>query len=136
MAAVKRTPLHRRTPLKAHKRNGWNSTLRPQSEKKRMEQRETNPVRRAYVASARKCEWFDCDEPARDCHEIAAGSHRHRSLRDPRCLLALCRSCHEKAQGAPFALQYAAKVLVSEGSEAAADGIRDGINEALGRCEL
>ena len=113
------TPLRRNTGLTRNKR------LRHTSEKRVMQKRETDPHRRAYVTHAPCCEHCR-SRPATDCHEIAAGSSRHRSVYLANTWLALCRPCHRAVQGMTFHEQFAIK----------RDAVAWDINAALGRCEV
>jgi hypothetical protein len=107
---MKRTPLSRKKPL------------RRVSERKRMEKAATDGPRRFYVEHARTCQCCQLANPT-DCHEIAAGSSRHRSVYLPNTWLALCRECHELVQGMNLNEQVALKQAA----------IRRDINWALGR---
>lgn len=119
---MKRTQLRRNQPIGRGQRRGWNSTLRPVSDRKRQEKRETDPLRRGLAELTERCE--ACGKRAElDCHEIPAGSHRHRAIRLPRTWLFLCRSCHDEWQGKPIAEQFALAV----------EAMRGQINEAFGR---
>lgn len=52
-----------------------------------------------------------CGGAATDCHEILAGSHRHKAFVEPACWLAVCRLCHDQIQGSPVPRQLAYKLL-------------------------
>lgn len=120
---MKRSPLTRRTPLARGKSELKRTRLKPMSDAKKREKAATDPIRDAYrEAAGGVCE--RCGKRRKlDVHEIAAGSHRHRAVYDPNCLLAVCRACHEEIQGAPFRVQLAIKCRAC--SEA--------INRATGR---
>lgn len=118
---MKRSELKRTTPLK--RKRG----LKPKSSKTRKTERQSNPIRAAYVETAAgKCE--RCKQIRRlSCHEIGAGSSRQRSIRrGPLCWLAVCSECHDYLQGASHAENVAVKCRAVVGA----------FNEVLGRIEL
>lgn len=106
----RRKPLQRRTPL------------RPVS-KKRQQQRDALAPYRVWLSGCHE----RCDvcltAPATDIHEIAAGSHRDRSLQRPRTWLYVCRACHDEIQGKPYGEQLL--VLIA--------AIRRDLNWCVGR---
>lgn len=117
---------------KAHKDNPY-STMAPRtkginkmSAKKRQEKSATDKHRAFYVANAACCEHCERKYQELDCHEIAAGSSRHRSVYLMNCLLALCRACHIAVQQMPIKAQYSIKC----------EAVARDINRALGRNEI
>lgn len=122
---MKRTPLNRKTPLRRGTSQLKRTRLKPVSDKRRKVKREVDPHRRHYVDETPLCERCYAVKPT-DCHEIAAGAHRHRAERRANCWLALCRPCHDVVQGRPFAEQFELKV----------EAVRRAINWCLGRNEL
>ena len=53
-----------------------------------------------------------CGSRPHDCHEILAGSSRHKSYHERACWLRVCRTpCHGIVQGADIAWQLALKLL-------------------------
>lgn len=96
--------------------------IKPVSDRKRQEKRETDPLRRGLAELTGRCE--ACGKLTElDCHEIPAGAHRHRAIRLFRTWLFLCRPCHDYWQGRPIAEQF----------ELAVEAMRNQINEAVGR---
>ena len=85
----------------------------------------TSSHREAYVREAGLCERCQCRE-ATDCHEIPAGSSRHRAIKLANTWLALCRECHDLVQGIDFIEQFNLKC----------EAVRRDINRCLGRNEL
>lgn len=118
---MKRSPMPRRKkPLQR------NTPINPMSKKRAKTKRQTDPLRAAYVQAANSiCE--SCGEQRKlECHEITAGSSRHRAVHQPNTWLALCRGCHKALQGTPFRQQLVVKCRAVAGS----------INDCLGRQEL
>ena len=94
------------------------------SDKKRAEKKATDPARAFYVEAADGyCEYCRTRHTRLDCHEITAGSSRHRAVWQPNTWLALCRKCHDKLQGASYKIQFAAKMRA----------VAHAINKCLGR---
>lgn len=127
MGAMNRTAMNR----KPHPNNPF-SSLPPRakpmarvSKTTRARNAATQPHRDAYVTAAGNCERCQC-RPATDCHEIPAGSSRHRALWLPNTWLALCRTCHDRVQGSDFLEQFNLKC----------EAVRRDINRCLGRNEL
>lgn len=126
---MKRTGPPKRRP---HPSNPFSTLARrtkPMAKKsasKKREEAETNPHRAAYVANAACCEHCYRKADKLDCHEIAAGSSRQRSVYLANCWLALCRRCHQAVQQMPIAAQYTIKC----------EAVARDINRALGRDEL
>ena len=53
-----------------------------------------------------------CGGRPSDCHEILAGSNRHKSFKERCCWLRVCREpCHSNVQGAFIPWQLALKLL-------------------------
>lgn len=52
-----------------------------------------------------------CGERADDPHELTAGPDREAAMENPRLLLYLRRSCHQRIQGMPYAKQIAMVTL-------------------------
>ncbi len=71
--------------------------------------RETDAMRYGDLRAGAFCE-FNCGRQATEPHEIAAGASRHRALREPLAQMKVCRSCHERFQSQPFAVQVAHKI--------------------------
>ncbi len=124
---MKRTPLNQ----KPHPDNPF-STFAPRTKpmakvsKKTQQLRDASaPYRAAYVREAGLCERCQSRE-ATDCHEIPAGSSRHRAIKKPNTWLALCRDCHDLVQGIDFMEQFNLKC----------EAVRRDINRCLGRNEL
>jgi hypothetical protein len=92
------------------------------SAKKRAEIAETRDLRAQWLEAVFVCE-VCLDHRARHVHEIPAGAHRQRSVRDPRCWLAVCAECHDLIQGTPFDSQLGLAV----------DASKRAINNAVGR---
>jgi hypothetical protein len=120
---MKRTPLNRYTPMKR-------TEIRPVSEKTKAKRDALAPYRVWLKASAGCC--MKCRRKLGsgdlDVHEIPAGSHRDRALRNPWTWLVLCRGCHDVLQGLDPQLQVA--VLFAH--------VVESVNECYGRnvCEL
>jgi len=103
---MKRSPLKRSTkPLKR-------TPLKRISDKKRKEVRETKTARRANIELGVPCEFCGVQR-ATDCHEIAGGMSRHIAVYEPHQQMDVCRKCHDKWQGLPYAQQLAMKIKAS-----------------------
>lgn len=95
---MKRSPLHRKTPLRRQPITTAPLTgkRKPLPPKRRTPRRWVNVrQRREYVANVGWCEYGainGCRNPATDAEHFL-GRGRHASD-DPRVLLALCRGCH------------------------------------------
>jgi hypothetical protein len=103
---MKRSPLKRSTkPLKR-------TPLKRISDKKWKEVRETKASRHANIELGVTCE-FCGREPAIERHEIAGGMSRHIAVYEPHQQVDVCRACHDKWQGLPYAQQLAMKIKAS-----------------------
>lgn len=113
---MKRSPLNRSSkPMKR-------SPLKRMSDKKRQEKSATDKHRAFYVANCVACEMCEVGA-AEHCHEITAGSSRHRAVYLANTWLGLCAACHRELQGEAFEHQFNLKCLA----------VRRDINRALGR---
>lgn len=92
-------PLTRRTPLKKI------------SAKRRKRIMELKPMLTAYRKEFPVCQRFGCGKPARELHEIAAGSHRDAARQSRACILHLCPECHDTLQGTAYERQLAHKLV-------------------------
>lgn len=94
---MKRTPLKRKTPLKAKKQRSFNSTLPVRTDKRRAEEAQYHKQRKAYLVAHPRCEiWV-----TRDCHQSRSTQIHHKRgrrgawLLDESEWLACCSPCHE-----------------------------------------
>lgn len=85
--------------------------MKRKSEKKAAEEAEWGPIRAEYVRAHPICPVTGTRTS--ECHEILAGSYRHKSYKEPCCWLALSREGHEYMQGQPFDFQLAFKLKQS-----------------------
>lgn len=92
-------------------RQGWNSTLRPKSDKRIMEDNALAPDLRQYRQRFPKCQGRGCKSKGRDIHEIAGGPLRMLARKKRSCILHLCRDCHRLMQHRPKVEQLAVKLL-------------------------
>ncbi|MCI0536112.1 MAG: hypothetical protein L0Z50_12880 [Verrucomicrobiales bacterium] len=119
--------------------------LRRVSQKRAALKRRSDPARRAFVQAAECC--MICRRVNHlECHEIARGIGRERSLERPELWLAVCRECHEElgdakrwpparqlAERTLWGLQWACAMLnEARGRAADATGIGD-VLKYLGR---
>ena len=119
--------LKQKTPLRSKVGLTRKKPINRMSKQKQKEKRETDALRAAYVAAADGiCEKCGCDDEPLECHEITAGSSRHRAVYEPNTWLALCPTCHEGTQGMPFGYQRDVKTRA----------VNRAINRCLGRLEL
>lgn len=81
--------------------------LGKKSARKKREESETRSIR--AITKGERCEICNAASSL-ESHEIPAGSYRHIACYDRRTQLRVCRQCHEKIQGLPYAAQVAAKV--------------------------
>lgn len=89
---MKRTPLRRKTPLKAGKPSLKRTRLNPVSKKRKNQNAEYIRVRKTYLLLHPLCEL--CSKSiATDIHH-KAGRWKER-LTDAENFMALCRDCHE-----------------------------------------
>lgn len=120
-------PMSRNTPLRSDPAKAMKRTpIKKVSAKKRQEKSATDKHRAAYVANAECCEHCERKHLELDCHEIAAGSSRHRSVYLANTWLAVCRKCHIAVQQMPIKAQYSIKC----------EAVARDINRALGRREI
>jgi 5-methylcytosine-specific restriction endonuclease McrA len=96
---MKRSPLGRRTPLRAT------------SSRKRAQDRRRAVVRRAFMIANPDCE--RCGAMATDCHEIIRRSQVTDAATRPELFVALCRDCHHWATVNPWSGHAAGFVLWS-----------------------
>jgi len=103
---MKRTALHRRTPLHSHAALTRKTRLPLVSRKRARENRQRAAViDRLWPGRVTQC-WRDgCPRLADDIHEIQTRA-RGGSITDPANLAPLCRPCHDEATNeAPWAYE-------------------------------
>jgi hypothetical protein len=90
------------------------SRISPISDKRKALNAKLAPIRKAYVEEMGQCA-IERGLLAIECHEIAAGSDRHKAIQEPATWLAVSRKGHEKAQCMSKSLQLAYKLIVDSG---------------------
>lgn len=105
---MKRSPLHRKTPLKRTGR------LRRVSKKRAKQIRMEKPIRDALLRVNPICQWCNSEESV-DPHEISRGYARQLATGDPDLILCVCRNCHDSLDDNlenPPELQIARKLCI------------------------